>query len=132
MTGYNHTLTAICPESLIGDANELMGAVGLSMADRQTIKQADWEDSQGNKYACVSARVTSGLIGKMGASLTRPDFDTEESIDMVKANAVASNIVTYGSGSPSDYIPTTSLLIAIDQEPLAFIKDAGLARLEPV
>lgn len=48
MSEWTHTLTAIVPESLMVQANQLALAIGTSEDDANTFRSADWTDGTSN------------------------------------------------------------------------------------
>lgn len=61
MSQWTHTLTAIVPESLMAQANQLALAIGTSEDDVNTFRQADWTDGAGN-YAVAHTQAVEQIM----------------------------------------------------------------------
>jgi len=67
-------VTIACPESLIGDANQLASCIGLGPEDAQTYGAAVWLDAAGNRYAVASAIVPDRFAADASSPLHAPDW----------------------------------------------------------
>jgi hypothetical protein len=76
-TPYVYRLTVAVPEALIEAANHLAVAIGESAGDFETFGQADWVDSEGNRYAVASLQCTPTLFQFAGSMLEPRDFAPE-------------------------------------------------------
>ena len=99
-------ITAACPESLLNQANNLAMVLAYSIADAETYKSLNWEDAQGNFYACASWESDPDFITKATSPLVRPEWDTEQVIDMAAAEQAQAALVFSEGGSP-EATPTT-------------------------
>jgi len=79
-------LTIAVPQTHIDIANHYAMAVGYSKADSLTYRDPSWQDAQGNLYACASLPISSNFLSRATSPLTRPEWDADEIIDMVKAS----------------------------------------------
>jgi len=78
-------LTIAVPQAHIDNANHLAMVLGYSEADGLTYRNPSWQDAQGNLYAVASLPVSDGFIVAAESPVVRPEWDTEEVIDMTKA-----------------------------------------------
>jgi len=78
-------LTIAVPAQYIIDANHFAMVLGYSEADGNTYKNPSLKDTQGNLYAAASLDVSDGFVAASESILIRPEWDTEEIIDMTKA-----------------------------------------------
>jgi len=51
--------------------------LGYGTADADTYRTADWQDAEGNRYACASTLVFGEFVGKATSPLERPEWDEE-------------------------------------------------------
>lgn len=79
-------LTIAVPQAHIDNANHLAMVLGYSEADGLTYRNPSYEDAQGNLYAVASLPVSDGFIVAAESPVVRPEWDTEEVIDMTKAS----------------------------------------------
>lgn len=104
-------ITVACPENLIDDANHLAMVLAESVADSETYRNPSWQDSEGNLYAAASFVANEEWIGRAQTELTRPDWDTENVIDMVAANRAQAALVF--EVSPNTVTATPTALTAL-------------------
>lgn len=78
-------LTIATPAAHIDIANHYAMVLGYSEADGETYRNTSWQDAHGNLYAVASLPVSDGFVGAATSQLQRPEWDTEEVIDMDKA-----------------------------------------------
>lgn len=57
MTEYSDRATIICPEAHMAKVNALALVIGESQSDGETLRSADWQDAEGNRYAVACAQV---------------------------------------------------------------------------
>ena len=89
---WNYTITLLVSEATKDKANHLAAAIGLSMADINTFQNCTYE--KGDKcYGIEQSLLKDSALSKAGEALTRPDFDVDEQIDMVKAEEARQLIV---------------------------------------
>lgn len=87
-------ITIACPDSLKEDANQLAAILGNSLADTKTFYTSKWFDKDNNLYAVASFETDGSWIEKAQMPLYRPDWDTNEKLDLVKAEN-AQNLVVF-------------------------------------
>lgn len=99
-------LTIACPADHVASANHLAMALGYSPAEANTYRAPSWQDADGNLYACASLPVSSAFTGAAFAPIVRPDWDTDETIDMTTATAAQAMLTFW---TPSEETPTPPL-----------------------
>lgn len=95
-------LTIAVPQEHIDIANHYAMPLGYSEADGLTYRNPSYEDAQGNLYAVASLPVSDGFIVAAESPLVRPEWDTEEVIDMTKASQAQDLVVLW---MPSEETP---------------------------
>jgi len=110
MSGSRYTTraTAAVPEAMMDNGNHLAGCLGETMADMDTYLVARFQDAEGNKYAVMSTAATNGILAKMGTgTAVRPAFDTEEAIDLTKAQAAMDvTVIVMPPTGEEEFTPT--------------------------
>lgn len=81
----------ICPEALFDIANHFAMVIGEGPAEAQTWRTAPFE-KDGTKYATYNLLLAQSALEKASQPLERPEWDTEEIIDMDKATLCQSKI----------------------------------------
>lgn len=128
MTQYTHRMTLVVPEALMPQANQLALIVGESEHDDKTFTTANWQDKDGNLYAVCSTVIKPVVLGLFGISLTDITLPTHAiNADVAAAQQALDKVVMYKQG---DKVSTTSIMCAIDFEPLAAFADMGLMIIE--
>lgn len=100
-------LTIATPATHIDIANHYAMALGYSEADGLTYRNPSWQDAQGNLYAVASLPVSDVFVGAATSPLVRPEWDTEEVIDMTKATQ-AQGLVTLWTVADETEAPTAA------------------------
>lgn len=88
-------ITCSCPEALIYEGNQLAMALGQSEADGETYRGLNWQDSFGNLYAAASFDAREEWIFSAQSPLVRPEWDTNEIIDMDAAIKAQQSLIFY-------------------------------------
>ena len=122
MTQYTHRMTLVVPESLMPQANQLALIAGESLDDVNTFTQANWEDTEGNKYAVCSTVIKPIVLELLNTPLTDSPLKAEGA-DLSLAQQALDKVVMYKQG---DKVSTTGIMCAIDFEPLTAFADMGL------
>jgi len=86
-------LTIACPEALRDDANNLAMALGYRPDDAGTYVGLNWQDADGNLYACASLIVSDTFTTAAQSGLQRPSWDTDNIIDMDAARRAQAALV---------------------------------------
>ena len=86
-------LTIACPDSLRDDANNLAMVLGYGPADAKTYGGLNWQDADGNLYACASLIVSDTFVSTAQSTLSRPVWDVDNIIDMDAARRAQAALV---------------------------------------
>ena len=100
-------ITAAAPKALRDDCNQLAMVLAFSEADANTYGALNWQDADGNLYAAASFVASDEWVAAASQPLQRPEWDTEELIDMEAATrAQAAMVVWLGEGDdPENPVP---------------------------
>ncbi len=128
MSDYKHRMSLAVPQALMPQANQLALIVGVSEHDDKTFTTANWQDSDGNLYAVCSTVIKPVVLGLFGVSLSDITLPAHASnADVVAAQQALDKVVMYKQG---DKASPTSIMCAIDFEPLTAFADMGLTIIE--
>ena len=75
-------ITVSCPQALIARGNQLAMCLAFSEADSRTYGLPNWQDTNGDLYAAASFVALEHWILFAQSPLVRPDWDTDQIIDM--------------------------------------------------
>ena len=128
-------LTVACPEALRDDANQLAMLLAEGAADASTYDALNWQDAAGNLYACASFVASREWIEGATGPLQRPEWDTEEIIDMAAAaRAQQALVVWMGGDDPVPHASPDALTVVAGGDALASVAAMGLVAVqgEPV
>ena len=120
-------LTIACPDALRDDANNLAMVLGYGPGDAQTYIALNWQDAEGNLYACASLPVSDAFTTTAQATLQRPAWDTDNVISMAAANRAQAALVF--SLTPVTAMPDKLTACAGD-DALATLAAMGLTQVE--
>ena len=126
MSEYNHRMTLAVPEQLIPHANQLALIAGESPDDVNTFTQANYQDTEGNKYAVCSTVIKPIVLGMLNTPLIEGVLQAEGA-DLELAQQAMDKVVMYEQGVTAD---SEHVFIAIDIEPLFFFESLGLTMVE--
>lgn len=102
-TPYIYTIVAACPEAHRDDANQLAPCLGTSLADLETYGEANYQDADENRYTVVSFAATQTVIDAVDyGTAVRPEFDTDELIDLVAAQRALDILEVYDPSKDED------------------------------
>ena len=118
-------LTIACPEALRDDANQLAMVLGYGPDDAQTYIAPNWQDVDGNLYACASLPVSDTFTSAAQSGLQRPAWDTDSHVNMAGANRAQAALVF--SLTPVTAMPD-KLTACVGDDPLAVMAAMGLTR----
>ena len=128
MSDYKHRMSLAVPQALMAKANQLALIAGLSAADVNTFTAANWQDKDGNLYAVCSTVIKPVVLSMFGISLTDITLPAHAvNADVTAAQQALDKVVMYKQG---DKASTTSIMCAIDLEPLQAFSDMGLTIIE--
>ena len=120
-------LTIACPDALRDDANNLAMALGYRPDDAGTYVGLNWQDADGNLYACASLIVSDTFVSKAQSTLSRPAWDVDNIIDMDAARRAQAALVF--SLTPVTAMPDKLTACAGD-DALAVLAAMGLTQVE--
>ena len=120
-------LTIACPEALRDDANNLAIVLGYGPSDAQTYVALNWQDADGNLYACASLIVSDAFTTTAQSGLQRPAWDVDNIIDMDAARRAQAALVV--SLTPVTAMPDKLTACAGD-DALAVLAAMGLTQVE--
>ena len=120
-------LTIACPDALRDDANNLAMALGYRPNDAGTYVGLNWQDADGNLYACASLIVSDTFVSKAQSTLSRPAWDVDNIIDMDAARRAQAALVF--SLTPVTAMPDKLTACAGD-DALAVLAAMGLTQVE--
>ena len=120
-------LTIACPDALRDDANNLAMVLGYGPSDAETYVALNWQDADGNLYACASLIVSDTFVSKAQSTLSRPAWDVDNIIDMDAARRAQAAVVF--SLTPVAAMPDKLTACAGD-DALATLAAMGLMQVE--
>ena len=120
-------LTIACPDALRDDANNLAMALGYRPDDAGTYVGLNWQDADGNLYACASLIVSDTFTTAAQSGLQRPSWDTDNIIDMDAARRAQAALAF--SLTPVTAMPDKLTACAGD-DALATLATMGLTQVE--
>lgn len=127
MSEYKHRMSLAVPQALMAKANQLALIVGVSEHDDKTFAAANWQDKDGNLYAVCSTVIKPVVLGLFGISLTDITLPAHAiNADVVAAQQALDKVVMW----QGDKASPTSIMCAIDFEPLQAFADMGLTVIE--
>ena len=119
-------LTIACPDALRDDANNLAMALGYRPDDAGTYVGLNWQDADGNLYACASLIVSDTFVSTAQSTLSRPAWDVDNIIDMAGANRAQAALVF--SLTPVTAMPD-KLTACVGDDALATLAAMGLTHV---
>ena len=120
-------LTIACPDALRDDANNLAMALGYRPDDAGTYVGLNWQDADGNLYACASLIVSDTFTTAAQSGLQRPSWDTDSHVNMAGANRDQAALVF--SLTPVEVAPD-KLTACVGDDALVTLAAMGLTQVE--
>ena len=120
-------LTIACPDALRDDANDLAMVLGFGPDDALTYGGLNWQDDDGNLYACASLTVSDAFTTAAQSGLQRPAWDTDSHVNLAGANRAQAALVF--SLTPVTALPDKLTACAGD-DALATLAAMGLTQVE--
>ena len=120
-------LTIACTDALRSDANNLAMVLGYGPADAETYGTPNWQDADGNLYACASLVVSDTFTTAAQSGLQRPAWDVDNITDMDAARRAQAALVF--SLTPVTAMPDKLTACAGD-DALAVLAAMGLTQVE--
>ena len=120
-------LTASAPEDLREDCNNLAMCLAFGPSDGNTYNALNWQDTNGNLYAAASFIALDHWIIAASQPLQRPEWDTDNFINMAGAQrAQAAMVVWLGGDDPIPQASPDKLTVVIGDDGLAALAAMGL------
>jgi hypothetical protein len=101
--------------------------LGYGPDDAQTYIALNWQDAEGNLYACASLTVSDAFTTTAQSGLQRPAWDTDNIISMAGANRAQAALVF--SLTPVTAMPD-KLTACVGDDALATLAAMGLTQVE--
>jgi len=120
-------LTIACPAPLRDDANNLAMVLGYGPDDAGTYAGLNWQDADGNLYACASLTVSDTFTTTAQTALQRPEWDIDNTVNITGANRAQAALVF--SLTPVTAMPDKLTACAGD-DALATLAAMGLTQVE--
>ena len=120
-------LTIACPDALRDDANQIAMVLGFGPDDVQTYVALNWQDADGNLYACASLIVSDAFTTAAQSGLQRPSWDTDSHVNMDAARRAQAALVF--SLTPVTAVPD-KLSACVGDDALATLAAMGLTQVE--
>ena len=86
-------ITIACPDALRDDANQIAMVLGFGPADAETYGELNWQDADGNLYACASLPVSETFTTTAQSGLQRPAWNTDNHVNLDAARRAQSALV---------------------------------------
>jgi len=120
-------ITIACPEALRDDANNLAMALGYRPDDAGTYVGLNWQDADGNLYACASLIVSDTFVSTAQSTLSRPTWDVDNIIDMDAARRAQAALVF---SLEAVEVAPDKLTACAGDDALAVLAKMGLTQVE--
>jgi len=119
-------LTIACPDALRADGNHFAMVLGYGPSDAETYGELNWQDVDGNLYACASLTVSDTFTTTAQSPLQRPSWDTDNHVNMAGANRAQAALVF--SLTPVTAMPD-KLTACVGDDALATLAAMGLTHV---
>lgn len=126
MSQYTHRMTLAVPEQHMAIANQLALIAGESLDDVNTFTQANYQDTEGNKYAVCSTVIKPIVLSLLSTPVADSPLKAEGA-DLTQAQQAMDKVVMYEQGVTAT---PDSIYIAVDYDPLGFFEKLGLSIVE--
>jgi hypothetical protein len=110
--------------------NHMAACLGESIHDLNTYGRVLRQDADGVQYAICSTVATNAILFKSAGAAVRPAFDTDELIDLDKANAGLAALVIYPQGDVTGIAAPTQITAYLNVEPHEALALMGLVEIE--
>lgn len=125
-TRYINTITTACPVSMLDIGNYMAACLGESIHDLNTYGRVLRQDADGVQYAICSTVATNAILAKSAGAAVRPAYDTDNLIDLDKANAGLAALVIYPQGELTGPALPDQITAYLNTEPLEALRLMGL------
>lgn len=125
-------LTIIVPEAHMAAANHLGMCKGYSEADGLSYRGANWQASDSSLYSTTSLMSSQFAVDPM-TPCERPEWDTEEVVDLTQATAAQAMIQLYTPSDPDSAKPTLgpdTIVVVRGPLPLDALAMMGIVAVE--
>ena len=125
-------LTILVPEAHMTAANHLGMCKGYSEADGLSYRGANWTDAQGNLYSTTSL-MSSQFAADPLTPCERPEWDTDEVVDLTQATAAQGMIQLYTPSDLDSVNPTlgpNTIVVVRGPLPLDALAMMGISAVE--
>jgi len=129
-TRYINTITTACPVSMLDVGNHMAACLGESIHDLNTYGRVLRQDSNGVQYAICSTVATNAILFKSAGAAVRPAYDTDNLIDLDKANAGLQALVIYPQGELTGPAMPTQITAYLNVDPTTALALMGLVEIE--
>ena len=129
-TRYINTITTACPVSMLDIGNHMAACLGESIHDLNTYGRVILPDVNGNLYAICSTSATNAILAKSAGAAARPAYDTDNLIDLDKANAGLAALVIYPQGELAGPALPDQITAYLNIEPHEALALMGLVEIE--
>ena len=129
-TRYINTITTACPVTILDEGNNMAACLGESIHDLNTYGRVLRQDSDGVQYAICSTVATNAILFKSAGAAVRPAYDTDNLIDLDKANAGLQALVIYPQGELTGHALPDQITAYLNVEPNEALALMGLVEIE--
>jgi len=129
-TRYINQITTACPVSMLDEGNHMAACLGESIHDLNTYGRVLRQDSNGVQYAICSTSATNAILAKSAGAAVRPAYDTDNAIDLDKANAGLQALVIYPQGEITGPAEPDKIVAYLNVEPHEALALMGLVEIE--
>jgi hypothetical protein len=129
-TRYINTITTACPVSMLDIGKHMAAYLGESIHDLNTYGRVLRQDSNGVQYAICSTVATNAILFKSAGAAVRPAYDTDNLIDLDKANAGLQALVIYPQGELTGPAMPTQITAYLSVDPTTALALMGLVEIE--
>lgn len=125
-------ITVACPVGMADDANDFAMVMAFGPDDALTYSPPEYQDGDGARYYAASFEARPEWVQAAQASLSRPEWDTDQIIDMDAAARAQAALVfwTADSETPPPQASTTALTAIGGMGGVEALAAMGLARIE--
>ena len=129
-TRYINQITTACPVTMLDIGNHMAACLGESIHDLNTYGLVLRQDADGVPYAICSTSATNAILAKSAGAAARPAYDTDNLIDLDKANAGLAALVIYPQGELTGPAQPGKIVAYLNVEPHEALALMGLVEIE--
>jgi hypothetical protein len=105
------SITFVCPAPLRFAGNQMMMVLQEGLGDGNTFATPSRVDADENEYSVARFDVSPEWLIAMQAPMVRPEWDTEDHIDMAAAATAQASLVFWDGTGPHP-MPSASTIVA--------------------